>query len=176
MWPNWGEVFRLDVNPLELMVRTSIVYLVLVIALRLVARREVGAFELPELLMIVLIADGVQNGLAGDYHSLPGALIVAGTLIGCNYALDWLEYHSRLAHKLLRPPALKLAEDGRLLRRNMRRELITERELRDHLRLQGIEDLSEVKLVYLEANGEMSVIKREKDEDESQPRRRSPFT
>ena len=156
---DWGELFRFDVGALELFVRTSIVYLALLAVLRVIARREIGSLELPELLMIVLVADGVQNGMAGEYESISGALVVAGTLIGWNYFLDWLAFRSLWFRRLIRPAPLKLVENGRMLRRNMRKEMISEDELRYNLRVQGIEDLSEAKLVCMEPDGELSVVK-----------------
>jgi len=159
---DWGELFKLGVSPLELVIRTTVIYLSLLIVLRVVSRREVGSFELPELLMIVLVADGVQNGMVGEYSSITGAGVIAGTLIGWNYLLDWVTFHSRFARRLIRPAPLKLVEDGRLQRRNMRRELITEEELRNHLRVQGIEDIAEVKLACMEPEGELSVVKKDK--------------
>ena len=167
-----GKLFSIDVGILELIVRTSIVYLSLIILMRVIARREMGALQLPDLLLVVLIADGVQNGMAGEYESITGALVVAATLIGWNYALDWLTFHSALVRRLVRPGELKLVEDGRLMRRNMRQEMVTEEELWTHLRVQGVEDLEQVKQVCLESNGELSVIKRDPEEDEDRKRKR----
>ena len=172
---DWGELFGLGVSPLELVIRTTVVYISLLMVLRVVSRREVGSFELPELLMIVLVADGVQNGMVGEYSSISGAGVIAGTLIGWNYLLDWATFHSRLVRRLIRPAPLKLIEDGRLQRRNMRRELITEEELPNHLRVQGIEDIAEVKLACMEPEGELSVVKKDKggsgEQQPSQTRR-----
>jgi uncharacterized membrane protein YcaP (DUF421 family) len=161
MFPDLEAVFRLDENALELFIRTTVIYLGLVLALRIVGRREVGSLELTDLLMIVLIADGVQNGMAGDYTSVSGAVIIAGTLIGWNYALSWLTYVSPHARSLLLPEPLLLIEEGRYQRRNMRREMVTHGELESLLRNQGIEDASAVKAARLEPNGELSVIRAE---------------
>lgn len=152
------ELFSLDINALELFVRVSVIYLSLLVAMRVVARRELGAFEAPELLMIILIADGVTTAMTGEYHSITGGLIVAGTLIGWNFLLDWLTYRVPLIERLLRPPSLKLIENGRLLRKNLRREMITMDELHSHLRQQGIDDIAKVKLACMEPDGQLSVI------------------
>ncbi len=169
---NLDELFRLDVSALQLIVRTSVVYLAILVAMRIVGRREIGSVELPDLLMIVLIADGVQNGMAGDYKSVTGALIVAATLIGWNYALDWLVYHVPVIARLLRPAPLLVVQDGRINRRNLRRELMTVDELRQELRVQGIEDVSSVKQACLEPDGQLSVIKREGNDDQSRREKR----
>ena len=50
-------------------------------------------------------------------------------------------------------------KNGELLRRNMRREFLTEEELNDHLRLKGIDDVKEVKAAYIEGDGKISVVK-----------------
>jgi uncharacterized membrane protein YcaP (DUF421 family) len=168
-----ADLFRVDVSLVELVVRTSIIYLMLIALMRMIAQREMGALQLPDLLLVVLVADGVQNGMSGDYGSVTGALVVALTLVSWNYALDWLAYHSRFMRRLIRPRELKLVEDGRLLRRNMRKEMITEEELWNHLRVQGVERLSEVKRVCLEADGELSVLKHDRT-DAQPPRRRAP--
>lgn len=153
-----AEMLRLDVSAVELIVRPSVIYLLLIMAMRVVTRREMGALELPDLLMIVLIADGVQNGLSGPYQSLTGALVVAATLIGWNYVLDAVAYRFAFFRKLVQPAPLKLVENGRILRHNMRRELVTVDELRSQLRARGVEDIRDVKAAYLEPDGEMSVI------------------
>jgi len=152
-------LFRLDVSFLELVVRTSLIYLILLLVLRSIARREMGSLELPELLMIVLIADGVQAGMAGNYESISGALVVAGTLIGWNWLIDWLTYRFAAVERLMRPPPLKLIESGRILRHNMRREYVTSDELWSHLRQEGIEDLAVVKHAFMEPDGTLSVIR-----------------
>ena len=167
----WNELFGLDVSPLELVIRTSVVYLALLLVLRVISRRSVGSFELPELLMIVLVADGVQNGMVGDYASITGAVIIAGTLVTWNYVIDWLTFRSTIFRRVVRPAPLKLIEDGRLLYRNMRREFITEEELRNHLRVQGIEDVGQVKLACMEPEGELSVVKRNGAQPQERPTR-----
>ena len=168
------QLFRLDVSALELVVRTSIVYLGLLAAIRVVGRREMGSMELPDLLMVVLIADGVQNGMAGEYGSVTGALVVAGTIIGWNYALDALAYRYPPVQRLVRPAPLPVIRDGRMLRRNMRRELISVEELESQLRAQGIEDIHEVRLACLEPEGELSVFKRDGQGAGGHARRNQP--
>jgi uncharacterized membrane protein YcaP (DUF421 family) len=77
-----------------------------------------------------------------------------------SYILDILEYKVPAFCRLMRPPNTLLVKNGRLLRRNMRRELVTEEEIMATLRKEGIRDLSEVISAHLEADGEISVRKR----------------
>ena len=175
-----GALFRLDVSAVELMLRTSVVYLGLVAIMRVFGRREMGTLEMADILIIVLIADGVQSGMAGEYTSLTGAGIVAGTLVAWNYALDALAFYVPAVRRLLRPRPLKLVEDGRLIRRNMRRELVTREELEYELREQGIDDIGKVKLACMEPDGNLSVVQTEQsdhpnDDQQTGRRRRKSF-
>lgn len=113
--------------------------------------------------MIVLIADGVQNGIAGQYNSITGALVVAGTLIGWNFCLDAAAYRVPALRSVLYPPPLVLAKDGQYLRKNMRGEMVTREELDALLREQGVESVSDVKKACLESDGQFSLIKHTKE-------------
>ena len=111
--------------------------------------------------MTVLIADAAQNAMAIQNHSITEGFLLILTIVFGNYTLDWLGKRSpRVAH-LLHPPPLPLVKDGRLRRRNMRRELITEEELRSHLRQQGIAEFAQVQAAYMEGDGQISIIPRE---------------
>lgn len=162
------DMFTFDVSPLALVLRTTVVYLVLISAVRLLGRREMGSMGLPDLLMIVLIADGVQNAMAAEYSSVSGGLIVAGTLLFWNWALDWLSYHVPAARRLINPQPLTLVENGRIVKHNLRRELISTDELEAQLRVQGIEDIRDVRRVQIEPDGEVSVQKRRESRNEQE--------
>lgn len=162
---DWNAVFGLDENALELIVRTSIIYLVLIVALRMLGRRELGSLQIPDLLFVLLLADGVQNGMGGEYTTVTGALIVGGTLVAWNYAFTQLIHRVEPLRRMLHPPPLPLIDNGRILRKNMRKELVTDDELEQMLRIQGIEDIGEIKAAYLESDGELSVIKRKRDDE-----------
>jgi uncharacterized membrane protein YcaP (DUF421 family) len=84
------------------------------------------------------------------------------TIVFWDTALNWLGFHFKFFEKLLAPSPVPLIVDGRLNRRNMRRELITEDELRSHLRQEGLKEFSEVEAVCLEGNGEISLVKKDR--------------
>ena len=154
-----SEWFALTVSPWELIVRGTIVYLGLVLALRFLLRRDPGSMSTADILFIVLIADAAQNAMAGDYKSLGDGLVLVGTLVGWNVFLDWASYRSKAVRRVLEAPAVPLITDGKWLRRNLRREWITTDEVRAKLREQGIERIEEVKAAYLESSGELGVIR-----------------
>ncbi|HZP56741.1 MAG TPA: YetF domain-containing protein [Dehalococcoidia bacterium] len=166
-----GSMFGLQTSALELVLRTSLVYLGLLFGLRFISRRESGGLELPELLMVVLIADGVQNGMSGEYTSVTGAALVGGTILGWNFLLAFLAFRFAGVRRLIRPTPLRLVDRGRILRRNMRRELVTEDELRSLLRQQGVDDPAEVEYAFLEPDGALSVRRFDGKREQHQARK-----
>jgi len=94
-------------------------------------------------------------------------IILVTTIIFWSYALDWFGYRFPFFQRLLHPPPVPLVRDGRMLARNMRRELITVDELMSHMREQGVKDLGEVQSAHIEGDGRISVITR--DERETRP-------
>ena len=92
--------------------------------------------------------------------------VLVGTIVGWAYALDWLAYrYPETVGRLVHPKPRELVRDGRLNRRNLARELISDDELMTQLRLQGVQDLSEVKVAAMEGNGQVSVVKRDPGKD-----------
>ena len=118
---------------LELIVRASIMYLLILAGFR-IFRRDAGSLSVSDLLVVVLIADAAQNSMAGEYKSLTEGAMVVTTIFAWNYALDWLAYRLRFVHWLLHPPPLLLVRNGQLQRRNLRAELITKADLLEQLR------------------------------------------
>ena len=126
-----------------------------------VFRRQAGAVGIADLLVIVVIADAAQNGMAGDSKSVTEAVILITTIVVWDWVFDWLGFKSAFFSKILEPQGLPLYKNGRLMRKNMESELITEDDLHSQLRQQGIENLDEVKEITLESNGHFSVITKE---------------
>ncbi|MGZ5052673.1 MAG: DUF421 domain-containing protein [Methylobacter sp.] len=158
---DWKTVFLPDVSLLEIVLRASVMYLALFILLRVILKRQAGTLGISDLLLITLLSDASQNGMAGDYKSLPDGIVLVATIMFWDFALDWLSYKSARFRRLIEPPPLLLIKDGRLLRRNMRKELITDDELIAQLRQQGVADVAAVKTACMESNGQISVITNE---------------
>lgn len=155
---DWGKAFLPDTPLLEIFVRGTCIYLGLFFLLRVILRRESGTLGVTDVLVIVLIADAAQNGMAGSYSSITDGLLLVAVIIGWSWALDALAYRFRWVERLIRPGPLPLVHDGRLLRRNLRHELITHEELASQLREQGVQDLREVRLAHMEPDGRISVV------------------
>jgi uncharacterized membrane protein YcaP (DUF421 family) len=140
-------------------IRGTAMYWFLFALFRIVLRRDVGPIGVADVLLLVLVADASQNGMAGGYKSITDGFILVATIAGWSYAFDWAAFHFAPVRRILEPRPLKLVSDGRLLRANMRRELITMEELQAKLREHGIEDISTVKVAMMENDGEITIIR-----------------
>jgi uncharacterized membrane protein YcaP (DUF421 family) len=159
---DWGEIFRLTVSPAELFVRGTAMYLFLFVLFRVVVRRRVGSIGMADILILVIIADAAQNGMSGDYRSVTDAFVLVGTLTGWNVLIDWLTYRIPRLQRVLEPPPLLLIRDGRVLREHLGREYLSESELASKLREHEVEDPRQVAKAYLEPDGQVTVLKKER--------------
>jgi uncharacterized membrane protein YcaP (DUF421 family) len=171
---DWHALFVPSGSLVELVVRGSMLYLAILAAMR-VLRRDAGSLGTADLLVIVLVADAAQNGMAGEYKSITEGVILVAVIFSWDYALDWLGYRYPLIHRLLHPAPLTLVREGRLLPRNLRSEMLTVADLKEQLREQGVDDIATVKRCFLEGDGRMSVIKYGPDESAPPPGRKRTF-
>lgn len=155
---NWHELFVPSTSILELCIRGSIVYLLLFFVLHFIPTRQLGMLGITDLLVVVLFAEAAQNAMATTYTSITEGVALVGTVICWSYIINWLGYKYPLLQKFLNPPPLLLVKNGRLIERNLAKELITEEEIMSQLRQQGVELLKDVKIAYMEADGGISVI------------------
>jgi uncharacterized membrane protein YcaP (DUF421 family) len=160
---DWNSVFVPTIGIAEIILRGSIMYLGLFAVLRFMGRRQAGSFGPADLLVIVLIADAAQNGLGKEYGSVTEGLTLVLTIVAWEYLIDWLRYRYPGLRPILAAPSLTLIENGRVNQANLRREMLTEDELRAQLREKEVTKYDEVKLAKLEGDGRLSVIKRDHD-------------
>lgn len=142
---------------LEVVIRGTLMYLGMYFLLR-IFRRQSGSIGIADLLVIVVIADAAQNGMAGDSRSITEALVLILTIVLWDFLFDWLGFKFTFIAKFLEPDPLLLIENGKMLKKNLEKEFITEDELLSQLRQQGLEDASTVKKCFLESNGHFSVL------------------
>lgn len=154
---NWNEMWVPTLSLAEMFIRGSVVYLALFLYFRLV-RREAGGIGITDVLVIVLVADASQNAMASGYKSITEGIVLVASIGFWDYLLDWLGFRYPLFERLIRPAPVLLVRNGRLMRQNMKKEMITEEELISQLREQGVEDAAHVRKCYLEGDGHLSVI------------------
>src|SRR5438067_13483830 len=101
---------------LDVALRTTIVYLALLAGLRLTGTRQLGQMSTFDLVLLLIIANAVQNAMVGPDTSLAGGLVAAGVLIGWHRVIDWWRVRSRGVSKLLAGEGIMLIHDGKILR------------------------------------------------------------
>jgi uncharacterized membrane protein YcaP (DUF421 family) len=157
---DWSGIFGLSTSPLEILIRGTAMYLAIFFLLRVMPNREASGVNLSNILVIVLIADAAQNGMAGDYRSVTEGLLLVGTILIWSLGIDWVGHEFPSMRWILEKQPALLIRDGVLMRRQMRRELLSEEEVMSQLRQQGIDRLSDVRRACIEPDGHISVVKR----------------
>ena len=156
-----ATIFSFTVSPLDLVLRGTLMYWFLFIVLRFVLRRDVGSLGISDFLFVVILGDAAQNSMIGSASSATDGMVLIATLVFWSYMLDFMSFKFPLVARFTSAPRMCLVRDGKLQRRNMRRELITDEELNAKIRHEGVDNLADVKRMYLEADGEMSLIRRD---------------
>lgn len=154
-----GEAFQLTMPIWELAARASLVYLFVVFLLRVIPKRSAGNLSPNEMLALVLVGALAANGIGGGTHSVTNTLLMIVVVVGWSFVFDLIEYRFPSIHRLLRDTPTPLVANGRPLRKNLKREMITEEELMTALREKGVEELGKVRSARLEADGQISVVK-----------------
>ncbi len=168
---DWKSIFIPDVPLLEMFLRGSITYISLFVLLRVVLKRQTGSIGITDLLLFTLIADAAQNAMSDDYSSFTDGFVLVATIIFWNYLFDWLSFQYQWFSRLIEPTPLLLVQNGKLLHRNMRRELITEDELMSQLREQGLDDPAKVKSAHMEPDGQISVVQKKERQQPKKERK-----
>jgi uncharacterized membrane protein YcaP (DUF421 family) len=162
----WSQFVVPDVALLEIFLRGTIIYLFLFFALRFIMKRESAGVGISDVLVTVLIADAVQNGMAGEYTTVPDALMLAITIIGWDYVLSFLAFHVDSLRPIIRPERLLLIQAGQVLHESARKELLTMQEIQGQLHQQGIHRIEDVGEAWVESDGVITAIPMNEMEDE----------
>ena len=144
---------------LEVALRTTIVYLALVIGIRLTGQRQLGQMSTFDLVLLLIIANAVQNAMVGPDTSVAGGLVAAGVLLFWHQVINRLRRSSRQFARLIAGEGVMLIKDGEILQEHVRHAGVTAEELLQSLREHGVATVAEVRLGVLEPDGSVSVIR-----------------
>ncbi|HRO15816.1 MAG TPA: DUF421 domain-containing protein [Paracoccus sp. (in: a-proteobacteria)] len=154
------KLLQLETPILELMLRATFLFVLFMILFRILPRRTAGEMAPMDFVFLLLITEAASHSL-GEFSSLADGTVQILTFMGLNYLTNRLSYHFPFMQKLLEHSPLPVVEDGRMLRRNMSRETLTEDELMGGLRREGIDDVAKARKVCLEGDGQLSVIRKD---------------
>ena len=148
----------------DVAIRTAIIYVVLIVGLRLAGKRNVGQLSIFDLIVLLVIADAVQNAMVGENTTLAGGIVAAATLLSMDKLLDIVSTRVPRVRSILEGEAQDLIRDGAVLEEALSKEGIDEDELAAALRAHGLLDPADVALAVLETDGSISVVPRRSED------------
>src|SRR6266700_3446678 len=125
----WTTIFALGAPVLEKILRPVIVYFFLVVVLRVFGKRELAQLNPFYLVVLLSLSNTVQNAIIGNDNSLTGGLIGALSLLMMNYLVVRFLFRHRRLDQLFEGKPTMLVEHGRILKRELAKELLTRAEL-----------------------------------------------
>jgi uncharacterized membrane protein YcaP (DUF421 family) len=142
----------------DLVLRTVVVFFLVLLVTRAVGRRELSSMEPFDLILIVVIGDLIQQGVTQSDYSLTGTTIVILTMALLTVSTAWFSFRFARLRPLLEGEPVMLIADGRVIQRNLRAQRMTIPEVAAEARLQGIGTLDEIRYAVLETNGKISFL------------------
>ena len=153
----WNDMFVIAVPLLEKILRPILVYLALVVLLRIFGKRELAQLNPFDLVVLLSLSNTVQNAIIGNDNSVSGGLVGAFTLLAVNYLLVRFLFKHRRLDQIVEGKPTTLIEGGKVLQKNLAKELLSHSELLTVLHRQGFDDVNEVEQCVLEPSGTFAV-------------------
>jgi uncharacterized membrane protein YcaP (DUF421 family) len=153
LFPGAGSVL------LQIVLRTSVIYLLVLVGVRLSGKREVGQMTPFDLTLLLLLSNSVQNAMTGPDTSVFGGVVAACTLLFLNYIVADLSGANRRFRRLIQGQPSLLIHDGKVIEAHLAKEHVSMDELHRALREHGIQDCHQVALAVLEVDGSISCLK-----------------
>jgi uncharacterized membrane protein YcaP (DUF421 family) len=152
------SLFHISVPWFELVIRSIVIYIFLIILLRVTGKRQVGQLAPFDLVLLLVLSNAVQNSMNAGDNSLVGGMIAATTLIAINYAVAMLTYRSKRMEAMVEGRPQVLIHNGKLFESVLTDARMTHHELNAALRQAGCLNVEEVHCAMMENNGSISVI------------------
>jgi uncharacterized membrane protein YcaP (DUF421 family) len=160
---------------LEIAGRTTAVYLLVLLGIRLTGKREVGQMTPFDLTLLLLLSNSVQNAMTGNDTSLMGGAVAAVALLTLNYLFAEVSGLNRRFRTLLEGSPTLLIHNGELITAHCAKEHISVDEVHRALREHGVENIQDVALAVLEVDGAISVLKYDDVPGHLKPQKRLKF-
>jgi len=151
-------MLKLDVPAWNIALRTAAIYLVALIGLRLAGKREMGQMTVSDLVVLLLIANAVQNAMVGPDTSLLGGVVAAVVLLVLNAVVARLRLRWPRLRRLVEGSPTLLVLHGEVLADHLRREGLDQETLEAALREHGVAAVAGVEMAVLEIDGSISVV------------------
>jgi uncharacterized membrane protein YcaP (DUF421 family) len=147
------DMFALKISVAEKILRPVIVYVFVVVFLRIFGKRELAQLNPFDLVVLLSVANTVQDAIIGNDNSVTGGLIGAFALFTVNYLVVRFVFRHRTLDQILEGTPTVLIQNGRVRRRALAKELLSESDLRLAAHREGFSNLEEIEHCELEPGG-----------------------
>lgn len=154
MGPDAGEL-------ISIAGRAAIVYIAVLIGLRLMGKRELGQMTVFDLVVVLLLANAVQNAMVGADTSVQGGLVAAFVLLAINRVVAAVRLHSGVWGRLVEGSPTVLVQEGQILDAAVRKEGLERAQVEMAMREHGVANVADVQLAVMETDGSISIVPRD---------------
>jgi uncharacterized membrane protein YcaP (DUF421 family) len=168
-------VWQLSVSPVELVLRTALIYLLFLASLRLSGKRQLGQFTLFDIALVLLAANALQPAMTGPDQSVTGGVIILITIFSLNFILAQARLRIPLVRRLLEFEPTLIGRDGQWLMDELDKQGLDTDDVDAALREHGLERVEQMKLAMLEEDGSISIVPAEGDDNPEARRRRRRY-
>jgi len=162
------DMFVLNLPWIEKIARPIVVYFALVVLLRIFGKRELAQLNPFDLVVLLSVSNTVQNAIIGDDDSITGGLLGAISLFAMNYVVVRFLFRHRRLDQMLEGSPTTLISDGKVLREQLSKELLTESELAAVAHKQGFDSIRDIESCVLEPGGNFFIKARTPRTDDRQ--------
>lgn len=142
----------------ELILRGTLIYIFMFVIMRFWGKKHLGELTAFDFILLLFMSEAVQNSLVDDDKSIFGGMIVIATFLFWNVVVNKLTYRFRKLEKIIDGEPKILIKDGRIDETVLKKEQITQQELHEAIREQGVLEIGKVKQATIETNGHISVV------------------
>jgi uncharacterized membrane protein YcaP (DUF421 family) len=155
------DILELHVPIHQTLIHASLIYVVVCVLIRVIPKRQAGNISPHDMVGAVIVGGLAVEGIAPPESSPADVIIMIAVILFLNFIFDWLGDRVPVLRRFLHEPPTCLIRNGRVFRQALRREMLTEEELMAALRKQGVDDISRIRVAYLETDGAISVVEAE---------------
>jgi uncharacterized membrane protein YcaP (DUF421 family) len=145
----------------EILLRTTLVYFGVLLAMRVAGKRQVGQMKPFDLVTLLILSNAVQNAMVGGDNSLIGGLAAAGTILLLNFGVGLVRQRWSAASQVFEGSPTLLINDGQFLPDHLHAENLTESDVLQAMREHGVDNVGQIKIAVLEVDESISIIQKD---------------
>jgi uncharacterized membrane protein YcaP (DUF421 family) len=168
-------MWQLAVSPIEIVVRTTIIYLLFLVSLRISGKRQLGQFTLFDIALVLLAANALQPAMTGPDQSITGGAIIVVTIFSLNRLVAEARLRIPMVRRLLEFEPTIIGRNGKWLKDRMEEQGLDLDDVQAALREHGLVRVEQMKLAVLEEDGSISIVPADGEDTPQAKRRRRRY-